>query len=363
MNTNNQKVFEFALGMMFVPVILSIIALFKENQKKLFPIIHISSLILLIAISLIYSGIEKKGQAKLEATRETPVQSASSVGGASASKSTNIPKAKDVDPVVDEDHVVEYSGIIFEIPSYMEKSDENTFKTSDGKADILISEIHNSGMKMLYKNDKTDFMSKHEEWAESMIDRFCFDLGDATQTGKILRDVAEYPSWIYKYDVISDDVPIKVMSAVIANYDKDYIVWCIVLCEKKSDIDCLSLFNKILDTAKPSEYSTYKEDDTDTVKTDSAAPTDSESVSADLKEFLDSYEAFMDKYVEFMKSYQSDPGNVLSMLEKYTEIMQEYAEFSKKLEKYDSEKMTPADAAYYLEVTTRIYKKMLSIYG
>lgn len=81
-------------------------------------------------------------------------------------------------------------------------------------------------------------------------------------------------------------------------------------------------------------------------------------VNPDLKAFLDEYEAFMDKYVEFMEKYE-DSESSADMLEDYLAIMKEYADFAQALEDYDSEKMSTADAAYYLDVTTRISKKML----
>lgn len=85
-------------------------------------------------------------------------------------------------------------------------------------------------------------------------------------------------------------------------------------------------------------------------------------VDPDLKEFLDSYEDFVDDYVDFMKKYLADPMNVLSMLSEYTDIMNRYEDFSAKLDKYDSSKMSTLDAQYYLEVTTRCTQKILEIY-
>ncbi len=79
----------------------------------------------------------------------------------------------------------------------------------------------------------------------------------------------------------------------------------------------------------------------------------------DLVAFLDEYEAFVDEYVEFMQSYSSDPMNALNMLNEYTDMLTQLADYSSKIEKYDSESMSPADLAYYLEVTTRCAEKML----
>lgn len=88
----------------------------------------------------------------------------------------------------------------------------------------------------------------------------------------------------------------------------------------------------------------------------------SSSVDPDLKKFLDSYEDFMDDYVTFMKKYTSDPNNAVSMMSDYMEMLQKYEDFAEKADKYDPDKMSAVDAAYYLEVMTRIEKKMLELY-
>ena len=82
----------------------------------------------------------------------------------------------------------------------------------------------------------------------------------------------------------------------------------------------------------------------------------------DLKAFLDSYEAYIDEYVEFMKKYSSDPGNAISMMDDYTKMMKRYADFADKVDKYDTDTMSKADLEYYLDVTNRCNKKLLSVY-
>ena len=92
------------------------------------------------------------------------------------------------------------------------------------------------------------------------------------------------------------------------------------------------------------------------------SPTHTSGVDPDLKAFLDSYEDFVDEYIVFMKKYTADPANAVSMMSEYTEFMEKYADFAKKVDRYDSKKMSTADAKYYLEVTTRCSQKMLKAY-
>ncbi len=96
-------------------------------------------------------------------------------------------------------------------------------------------------------------------------------------------------------------------------------------------------------------------------ETTESEQSDIDGVDPELKAFLDSYEAFVDEYVVFMKKYQSDPTNAVAMLQEYSEIMAKYNDFAVKVEQYDSEEMSPADAKYYLEVTSRCSQKMLDV--
>ena len=92
-------------------------------------------------------------------------------------------------------------------------------------------------------------------------------------------------------------------------------------------------------------------------KTDPPATDDSTGVDPDLKAFLDEYEEFMDKYIEFMQKYENS-SNTAAMFADYTVMLAKYASFTEKLDRYDSDTMSAADSAYYLEVVTRVNQKL-----
>lgn len=81
-------------------------------------------------------------------------------------------------------------------------------------------------------------------------------------------------------------------------------------------------------------------------------------VDPDLKAFLDSYEAYMDEYCEFMENYDASDAK---MLLQYAEMMTKYADFAEKADAYDSDTMSAADSAYYLEVMTRVNAKLAKV--
>ena len=66
--------------------------------------------------------------------------------------------------------------------------------------------------------------------------------------------------------------------------------------------------------------------------------------------------------VEFMKNYQ-ESGDVMGMLSDYTEIMSQYTEMMSGLESIDTDSLSPADYAYYMEVYGRITQKLMEVSG
>ena len=83
-----------------------------------------------------------------------------------------------------------------------------------------------------------------------------------------------------------------------------------------------------------------------------------DTVTPSFKEYMDSYEAFINEYVDLMKKYNDDP---MSYMTEYMEYMQKLSEFSKKIDEYDEDDMSEADWLYYLEVTTRVNKKLAEV--
>ena len=65
----------------------------------------------------------------------------------------------------------------------------------------------------------------------------------------------------------------------------------------------------------------------------------------------------MDQYVAFMKSYD---GSSPTALLNYVAMMAKYADFTEKLEAYDTEEMSSADYSYYLTVVNRVNTKLLT---
>lgn len=94
---------------------------------------------------------------------------------------------------------------------------------------------------------------------------------------------------------------------------------------------------------------------------------DEESTSGDIlgdiirpevKEAIDSYEAFIDEYCEFMKKYATS-DNPLTLMSEYMDYLQKVTEMGEKFDNMDSSDWTTAETAYYTEVMLRCQQKLL----
>lgn len=81
-------------------------------------------------------------------------------------------------------------------------------------------------------------------------------------------------------------------------------------------------------------------------------------VSPEFKQYMDSYEAFFDEYLAFMASMDGEEDG-LGVLLRYAEMMERYAEVMDSLDAIDEEELSTADEIYYLEVLSRINRKLL----
>lgn len=164
-------------------------------------------------------------------------------------------------------------------------------------------------------------------------------------------------------------------------YADDKEGWSISVCYEGFNIMCI-------DIDPPDEDDDYSEEDDESSKptidtedeenskpvevvTDEAKPDTSEKetessisdeggIDPDFKAAMDSYESFMDEYVAFMKKYSANPSD-LSLLIDYADYMKKYADFVEDFEKWEDEDLNTAETAYYIDVQSRVSKKLLEI--
>ena len=119
-----------------------------------------------------------------------------------------------------------------------------------------------------------------------------------------------------------------------------------------SEFDYFSDFAKIVNSVKQFEEESSSSNIDDN---------NDEDIDPDFKKSMDDYEEFFNEYVEFMKKYKENPsdlkllGEMTSMLQKETEMMDDFNNINQ-------DELTPEELSYYLEVHSRILKKLSEAY-
>jgi len=109
-------------------------------------------------------------------------------------------------------------------------------------------------------------------------------------------------------------------------------------------------------TTKKPETTTKKKSDTTTKK----ESTINVGIDPSFKAAMDSYEKFMNEYVAFMKKYNANPDD-LNLLTDYADYMNKYFEFVNNFEQWGSKELNAAETAYYIDVQSRVSKKLLEV--
>ena len=246
---------------------------------------------------------------------------------------------------------VEAAGVSFELPAYFEKkSGTSTYYAETGRGTTFLqvdSYSNVSASASEFDNGKKELVDRYLEGMST--DKLVID---DSKTEVEDREIAGLPGSLFRYSGAYTPVGLEGAGIVFYNQEAKAIGALILLESSESQYDYLPDFYRILDSATLVDESSSA----------TSASASGGEVSPDLKEMLDSYEAFMDEYVEFMKTYQ-DSSDTLGMLSEYTNYMQRYTDFMNKVEKVDTSNMSAADYDYYLEVTTRVTKKLLEVSG
>ena len=102
------------------------------------------------------------------------------------------------------------------------------------------------------------------------------------------------------------------------------------------------------------------EEKTEDATTETQTTTDETLIRDDFKQAMDSYEAFFDEYVETVRLYKENPTDA-EILAQYSDMLTREATMVKEFDEWESTGMTTAEAAYYLEVHSRIYAKLAEV--
>ena len=114
-------------------------------------------------------------------------------------------------------------------------------------------------------------------------------------------------------------------------------------------------------TQTPKEEKKTSASEQTSSSTDTKKSTTTNGISKEFKDFMDSYEECMNEYVEFMKKYNANSSD-MTLITQYGKMLQKYTEYADKFEKYDDDhEMTKEETQYYIDVQTRVNKKLLEV--
>ncbi|MBE6786806.1 MAG: hypothetical protein E7537_00495 [Ruminococcaceae bacterium] len=178
---------------------------------------------------------------------------------------------------------------------------------------------------------------------------------------------------LYPLESVTKDSVFKVDDYILDNngyLTKNY--------EIDDERNFISTDNSLVIYYAKEDYSLHKEETVSTKETEKSTPEVSsktettkkkdsnikdkkdEKMSSNFKKAMDNYEDFMDKYIDFMKKHNKNPTDI-SLLTDYATYMNDYAKFVEEFEKWEDEDMNTTEAAYYLEVQSRVTKKLLEV--
>lgn len=137
------------------------------------------------------------------------------------------------------------------------------------------------------------------------------------------------------------------LSKVSDRQDKDIINELIEKDVKNVDESKQDAEETIVSEPEPEEP---VEDEDDKISEDTIRP--------EVKEAIDSYEAFIDEYCEFMKKYSESDGTDLSILMDYAKFASKLEDYTTKMENMEDD-LTDAEYWYYYDVLMRCNDKLL----
>ena len=194
---------------------------------------------------------------------------------------------------------------------------------------------------------------------ESSLDEFNSYVDKCVEAGFTL-DYDRGDKYYYAYDEAGNKLSVKymgnsVMSIELERGEEDTKADSEAASDAKEE-QSESKEEKAEDNQKKSE--TKKKEAAESTSKDSELV---DGMHPEFKEAMDSYEEFIDEYCAFMKKYADSDGTDLGMLADYTDYMGKYADFVASFEEWDEDEMNDTELAYYLDVQTRVNKKLLEV--
>ena len=261
----------------------------------------------------------------------TPASAASATTPAAAAKEA----ASDFDPETNQ--TVTAGDFSLQVPGNWQQKDNNYYaETGEGVSFLLIERYET-------KEPTTDeqLSAAKETYANSFL--------KGLDDGEVQRLETVKVNEITMNEMIvhggSSDLSFSIHTCWFVNPSNGNIISIGFLQSDKSAYDHEEDYRKVIHSLQKNEEEPAEQSET------------SSAIRPEIKEAIDSYEAFFDEYIAFMKSFDASSSDMQMML-RYTSFLQQYQETMEKFEAME-EDLNDAEHAYYLEVMLRVEQKLL----
>ena len=202
-------------------------------------------------------------------------------------------------------------------------------------------------------NLKSPIKSENINWPSSGIGSTLPE--PDSMKGEIVDEAEDYFE-VYVANTSFDDYKAYLESVMAAGYNKEYEKYDFSFDAYYKDSEDVDVYVEYYGNQIMYLYVEDYREDSDKAKSSDDEDSDG-TVTADFKETMDNYEAFMDEYIEFMEKY-NESNDTSAMLSDYADMMTKYSEFAEKIDAIDEDSLSDSDYDYYIEVTTRVTKKL-----
>lgn len=333
-----------------------------KKKKRKFPNIVIIIVILIAVVCFLSTG--KKGKKVQKAQTETvsvtkAEEKTTSTLQAESKAIKAEEKAMSFSSSLDDSNssVISFYDMSFRIPDrFGDKASNSTddvyyfYDTSFGDDKIMMLTLLYSEVDITeeeYKSVKDTFADSFENGVEK-------NFSNVKNKKKQKIEMAGRNGFIYSFEGNANDLAVLLQYAFIYHDGGIYSVG--IMKSKEISEDTTDILHDIIGAAKIG-YIMDSQNETSNTDIDTQLE---EGIRPEIKEAIDSYEAFFDDYVALMKKYKNNPADI-SILSEYMEYMSKLSDMEKKFKAIEDQDLTTDEALYYAEVSLRIEKKMLEV--
>jgi hypothetical protein len=250
----------------------------------------------------------------------------------------------------------------FQLPDYLAKDEEAQADESEGKRSYQCDDDAIGLTLALVNNVATD---KLESGFSALVDSFVESAGGDEREFVVQPAFFEVNGLIgyraqVSFEMGSQRLPVVLRAVILVDEDDRKGITVFFLQAMEAAFDYEEDFDRLVASVRYDASQGASNADGGDGAGVSTGPdgVDESTIREDFRAAMDSYEAFFDEYVDFMQRYRDNPTD-LELLTQLSDMLARESEMLEEFEAWEDNGLTDAELAYYLEVHSRIYAKLL----